>query len=478
MVADNQRNIIYINDAIKKMFSRSEQAIQIDLPSFSTAKLVGRSIDEFHQDPEHQAEMLRKLKQSHQTTINIGGRTFQLIVSPTFDAQGKRLGSTVEWLDITEKLNTERQIRGIIQEAIEGAFNYKIQTNEHNDPFIQQLSSQINELLDTVKAPVDQLTQLLPALADGALHQQMDGSFQGKFKELKDSFNGSINNLRKMVADVASHSQQIRVGSDEIASGNNDLSSRIAEQAASLEETAASMDQMSSSIKQTADNSQQANQLSNQTHQLAIQGQQVVQQTSKAMEGINESSQKISEISSLIDSIAFQTNLLALNAAVEAARAGDQGRGFAVVAGEVRNLAQKTAEAAREIKGLIEESVEKANLGADLTQQSEQALNEILHSVSKVSDVINEIADASREQFNGIEQVNLAISQLDSVNQQNSALVEEVAAASSSMKEQAHALSDGMKFFKMEKSEMDDTASTQQEATTNEINLDDLDFMI
>jgi len=236
--------------------------------------------------------------------------------------------------------------------------------------------------------------------------------------------------------------------SHEIAQGNTDLSQRTEQQASSLEETASSMEEMTSTVRQNADNARQANQLAAGTREQAEQGGKVVSQAVTAMTGITESSNKIAAIIGVIDEIAFQTNLLALNAAVEAARAGEQGRGFAVVASEVRNLAGRSATAAKEIKELIEDSVVKVEQGSKLVDASGQTLEEIMTSVKKVSDIIAEIAAASMEQSEGIEQVNKAISQMDEMTQQNAALVEEAAAASESMGEQAGNLNEMVGFFK------------------------------
>ena len=235
----------------------------------------------------------------------------------------------------------------------------------------------------------------------------------------------------------------------EISQGNVDLSQRTEEQASSLQQTASSMEQLTSTVKQTADNAQQATRLSHTAHEEATKGGEVVGKTIEAMSEINAASKKIADIIGVIDEIAFQTNLLALNAAVEAARAGEQGRGFAVVAAEVRNLAQRSATAAKEIKGLINDSVEKVNHGTQLVDTSGQSLEEILNAVKKVNDIIAEIATASQEQSAGIDQINKAITQMDEVTQQNAALVEQAAAGSESLNDQAINLNQMMTVFKL-----------------------------
>ncbi|WP_319004549.1 methyl-accepting chemotaxis protein [Methylobacillus caricis] len=258
-----------------------------------------------------------------------------------------------------------------------------------------------------------------------------------------------IQELRKLVSEVRGSTDTMLVATSEIASGNADLSSRTESQASSLEETASSMEELTSTVRQNADNARQANQLVISASESAVKGGQVVDQVVDTMGSIKESSRKIVDIIGVIDGIAFQTNILALNAAVEAARAGEQGRGFAVVASEVRNLAQRSAAAAKEIKGLIGDSVEKVDIGNKLVDQAGITMNEIVTSVKRVTDIMAEITSASQEQSSGIEQVNIAIGQMDEMTQQNAALVEQAAAAAESLEEQAQKLSATVSAFKV-----------------------------
>ncbi|WP_063581339.1 methyl-accepting chemotaxis protein [Achromobacter ruhlandii] len=255
--------------------------------------------------------------------------------------------------------------------------------------------------------------------------------------------------LARTVATVRRGVDEINVGAREISAGNTDLSSRTEEQAASLEETAASMEELASTVKQNADNARQANQLAASASDVAERGGSAVAEVVNTMHGISASSRKISEIVSVIDGIAFQTNILALNAAVEAARAGEQGKGFAVVAGEVRSLAQRSAQAAKEIKGLIEDSVTKVGAGSQQVERAGATMQEIVASVKRVTDIMGEISAASEEQSSGIDQVNRAVSQMDEVTQQNAALVEEAAAAAGSLQEQAQRLAEAVAVFKI-----------------------------
>ena len=266
---------------------------------------------------------------------------------------------------------------------------------------------------------------------------------------LLDALGRMQDNLAKTVAQIRTGADTIATASSEIASGNLDLSSRTEEQASSLEETASSMEELTSTVKQNADNARQANQLAVSASDVAGRGGRVVSQVVDTMGEINTSSRKIVDIISVIDGIAFQTNILALNAAVEAARAGEQGRGFAVVAGEVRNLAQRSASAAKEIKSLIGDSVEKVDAGSKLVAEAGSTMDELVDGVKRVADIMAEITAASREQSDGIEQVNQAVTQMDQVTQQNAALVEEAAAAAESLQDQAKRLAQAVSVFRI-----------------------------
>ncbi|GIZ51132.1 methyl-accepting chemotaxis protein [Noviherbaspirillum aridicola] len=273
-----------------------------------------------------------------------------------------------------------------------------------------------------------------------SLGKARQGSLLHAMKQMRD-------NLARIVEEVRAGTETITTASSEIASGTQDLSSRTEQQASSLEETASSMEELTSTVKQNADNAQQANSLARSASEIAEKGGAVVEEVVATMGSINASSQKVVEIISVIDGIAFQTNILALNAAVEAARAGEQGRGFAVVAAEVRNLAQRSASAAREIKALIADSVDKVGQGARLVDGAGETMREIVTSVRRVTDIMAEITAASREQTSGIEQVSHAVSQMDQVTQQNAALVEQAAAAATAMQEQAARLADAVRVF-------------------------------
>ncbi|MBX3325109.1 MAG: methyl-accepting chemotaxis protein [Nitrospira sp.] len=299
-----------------------------------------------------------------------------------------------------------------------------------------------------LEACMAEAQQSLTALADGDLTHKVQGTYAGEMDKIKVSINTAISNLTDTIGTVRDTVEAVSSASEQITKGNDDLSKRTSEQASALEETAASMEEMTSTVKQNADNAKRADQLAIAARETADKGGAVTKKAVDAMGEINKSSKKIADIITVIDEIAFQTNLLALNAAVEAARAGEHGRGFAVVAAEVRNLAQRSATAAKEIKGLINESIQRVADGSELVDQSGKTLEEIVSSVKRVTDIIAEISAASQEQASGLDQVNKAVMSMDETTQQNAALVEETTSAAQSMREQARELLEQVQGFK------------------------------
>jgi methyl-accepting chemotaxis protein len=313
----------------------------------------------------------------------------------------------------------------------------------------------VNDIIEQVrihlKALINDTTMLSEAALDGNIQTRADvGKHHGDFRKIIEGINATLETIVTPIITVKSAVDSISTAAKEISAGNADLSHRTEQQAASLEETASSMEELASTVKQNADNAKQANQMALSASDVAIKGGNVVQQVVNTMTAINDSARKIVDIISVIDGIALQTNILALNAAVEAARAGEQGRGFAVVASEVRNLAQRSAAAAKEIKGLIGDSVEKVEDGSKLVGEAGKTMDEIVVSVKRVADIMSEIAAASAEQSSGIDQVNQAVTQMDEVTQQNAALVEQAAAAAESLEEQAATLSDTVANFRLD----------------------------
>ncbi|WP_205836407.1 methyl-accepting chemotaxis protein [Iodobacter violaceini] len=449
MIANNEREIIYMNKSVSSMLSAAQNELRKVLPQFDVSKLIGQNVDVFHKNPAHQRDMLANLRGTYTTEIVVGGHTFKLVANPVHDEQGVRQGTVVEWLDRTIEVAVESEIAGIVEAAaIHGDFS-KRASLEGKEGFTLKLCEGMNQLMSSNEKGLADVVRVLGALARGDLSETINDDYKGTLGQLKDDCNLTGERLSEIVMQIKDSVGLINTASQEIAAGNNNLSSRTEQQAASLEETASSMEELTGTVKQNAENARQANQLAIGASDIAVKGGGVVEQVVSTMSEINNSAKKIVDIISVIDGIAFQTNILALNAAVEAARAGEQGRGFAVVASEVRNLAQRSAAAAKEIKSLIGDSVVKVESGSRLVDEAGRTMQEVVTAVRRVTDIMSEISAASAEQSSGIEQVNQAVVQMDENTQQNAALVEEAAAAAESLEEQAGSLADAIAVFKV-----------------------------
>ena len=448
MVADPDGRIIYCNAAVLAMMRTAEADLRKVLPNFRADAILGSNFDIYHKNPAHQRNMLAGLKGNYKTEIVVGGRHFGLVASPILNAEGGRLGTVVEWRDRTAEVAIEHEVSEIISAAAAGDFGRRIDYHEMAG-FFKQISAGINTLLDTNSRALEDIGAMLQRLAQGDLTRKIDTDYHGTLGHLKDDANATVDNLQEIVFAIKNATDAINIAAQEIAAGNQDLSGRTEQQASSLEETASSMEQLTGTVKNNADNARNANELASQAQVVAEQGGQMVGQVVETMTAIHQSSSRIADIIGVIDGIAFQTNILALNAAVEAARAGEQGRGFAVVATEVRNLAQRSAAAAKEIKELISDSVSKVENGNRQVAQAGRTMDDVVSSIKRVARIMGDISSASREQSAGIEQVGLAVSQMDEMTQQNAALVEEAAAAAESLEEQARNLSQAVAVFKL-----------------------------
>lgn len=449
MVTDNERNIIYLNPAAITMMKHAESDIRKVLPKFDSSKLLGANMDAFHKNPAHQKDLLAKLTSTFRSEIHIGRLTFDVIVNAISNERGQRIGTVVEWKDRTAEVAIEQEVAKVVSGAVLGDFNQRINEGD-KEGFFLQLAEGVNELMETSSTGLNEVVRVLDALSRGDLTETISNNYSGTFGQLKDDSNSTVERLKEIVSQIHEASETINTAAKEIAAGNNDLSHRTEEQAASLEQTAASMEELTSTVQANSQNAKHANQLAVGATDIAGKGVKVVGQVISTMEEINESSRKVVDIISVIDGIAFQTNILALNAAVEAARAGEQGRGFAVVAVEVRNLAQRAAAAAAEIKALIGDSVEKVEDGTKLVAQAGKTMEEIVSAIRSVTVIMSEISAASMEQTSGIEQVNQAIGQMDDVTQQNAALVEQAAAAAESLEDQTQNLAVTVSHFKLD----------------------------
>ena len=471
MIANETNHIIYMNKAVINMLQAAESDLRKSLPNFSANNLLGQSIDNFHKNPAHQRSLLEKLSSTYTTTIKISNRVFKLTANPVFNDDGVRIGAVVEWKDRTAEVLVEQDIARIVEAAVQGNFAERIDEADKAD-FILVLAKGLNELTSTAETALSEINSVLSAVASGDLTERIEGNFAGLFGELKDSCNATAENLARMLGEIRHAAETINTAASEISEGNTDLSNRTEQQASNLEETASSMEELTGTVRQNSDNSRQANVLAAKASEVAVSGGQLIEQVVTTMASINESAQKISDIIGVIDGIAFQTNILALNAAVEAARAGEQGRGFAVVASEVRTLAQRSANAAKDIKALISDSVNKIRNGNDLVDKSGATMKDVVVSIKRVNDIMAEIAAASLEQSTGIDEISKAVNQMDEMTQQNAALVEQAAAAAESLLAQAEQLNDHVAKFKLDDAEEPRVViKSPKSAVTRQVNM-------
>jgi methyl-accepting chemotaxis protein len=449
MVADANHEVVYVNGRLLEMFKAAEADIKRDLPAFNVSTLIGTNIDSFHKNPAHQRGMLAQIKGAHKAEIKVGGRDFVFIANPVVGARGERLGTVVEWRDLTEELVLQGAIDQVVEAAGAGDFSKRIDATGMQGT-MAKLATGINQITKLVEEATQDLANMLGGLANGDLTGRITADYQGTLGNLTDSANQTADRLGEIVAQIQSASSEVENAAAEISAGTSDLSERTEQAASNLEETAASTEEMAATVKQNAESAKNANQLADDANQTAGKGGEVVAQAVTAMSAIEDSAKKITDIIGVIDEIAFQTNLLALNASVEAARAGEAGKGFAVVAQEVRQLAQRSAKAASDIKTLIQDSNGQVKDGAQLVNQAGKALTEIVGSVGKVADIVQEISSASQEQAAGVQEINGSVTSMDEMTQQNSALVEESTAAARALSNQASKLTELMAFFKLD----------------------------
>lgn len=448
MIADVHHKVVFLNPALQNLFRTSANELRQDLPQFDAEHILGSSMDIFHKQPHHQQQLLANLQTTHVANIKVGGRSFRLKASPVFNDQQQRIGTVVEWLDRTLEIQAEEEVARVIQATAQGDFSYQI-SEQGKAGFMLQVAQGVNQMTSLAGRSLNDISKVLQAIADGDLTQRVSGSYAGLFEELKQACHQTADRLGEMLGDIQTSALTIQQASSEISQGNQDLSSRTEQQASSLEQTAASMDELTQTVRMNAENAKVAYQLTENTREIAEKGGNLLNETMRTMAGINQSAEKIADIISLIDGIAFQTNILALNAAVEAARAGEQGRGFAVVAGEVRSLAQRAANAAKDIKELISASVEQIGHGNTQVLESGETMQNIVDAVRKVNGLMSDIANASNEQAVGLSEVSKAVASMDTMTQQNAALVEEATSAAVSLSSQADMLNEKVATFKL-----------------------------
>jgi methyl-accepting chemotaxis protein len=432
MIADVDCNIIYMNETVSAMMLRNEAELRKTLPQFDARTLIGRNIDVFHKNPSHQRHLLAALKTTYKTQIEVGNLHFGLMANPILDAQGTRLGSVVEWADRTAEVGVEREVAAIVESAAQGDFSQRL-AMQGKSGFFANLSSGMNQLLDTSERGLTDVAELLAAFAEGDLTKRIDRDYQGLFAQVKDSANSTAGSLTRVLGEVRSAADALTGAANQVSATAQSLSQAASEQAASVEETSSQIDVMSASISQNSDNARVTDGMATKASKEATDGGGAVSQTVVAMKQI---AAKIG----IVDDIAYQTNLLALNAAIEAARAGEHGKGFAVVAAEVRKLAERSQEAAREIGELAGSSVSTAERAGKL-------LDEIVPNIQKTSELVQEIAAASTEQSESVVQIGGAMGQLSKATQQNASASEELAATSEELSGQAEQLQKAIAFF-------------------------------
>ncbi len=445
LIAGADGCVAYANPAMRNLLAQYRPTLARYLPHADLDQLEGQPLAQLQ--PERSLDPAR-LDAIDQRELAFGSAVFVQVAAPVVSPEGERLGVVVEWRDRSQEVAVEAEVGEVIEAAAAGDLSRRIEVAGKSG-FFRGLAEGVDGMLDANAGTMADVQRVLAALARGDLTQRITADYRGVFGRMRDDTNATVERLTETMQRVQAAVAAIRTAAREIAAGNSDLSARSEQQAASLEETAASMEELTSTVKNNAESSNQARQLATGAADVAARGGAVVEQVVEQMDGITAASKRIENIISVIDGIAFQTNILALNAAVEAARAGEQGRGFAVVASEVRALAQRSAEAAKEIKGLIGNSTERVDQGAALVAQAGGTMQEIVDAVRRVSDLMAEISAASQEQSTGIEQVNQTITHMDGVTQQNAAMVEEASAAAHSLQEQADELAEVVAVFRM-----------------------------
>jgi len=447
--SDQTNRLVYMNKAAHDLWQAIAEAIAARFPGLRADAMFGTSLADYFEDDEVRAAFRAKLDGSRTFDTLLGGRHLHFTATPIYDEDGVYIGRVTQWIDRSAEALAERDIAGLIAAATAGDFSRRMELAGKSG-FFRQIAEGLNRLLDIVSTGLADVAGVLEAIAEGNLSRTIEGEYQGTFGQLKEDTNTTVARLREVVGRILEVSAAIDSAAGEIATGNSDLSARTEQQAASLEQTSSSMEQLNATVGQNASDAEQANSLTQQVNAVAGESGARVRQLVSTMSRIAASSRQIADIIGVIDGIAFQTNILALNASVEAARAGEQGRGFAVVASEVRNLAQRSASAAKEIKELITGSVSQIERGAALAGEAGSSMEEMVRSFERVAALIEAIARASREQSSGIEQIARAVAQMDEMTQQNAALVEEAAAAAESLTEQTHTLAQTVAVFRLD----------------------------
>ncbi|MFT5368511.1 MAG: methyl-accepting chemotaxis protein [Candidatus Latescibacterota bacterium] len=449
MLCDPDLVITYANPAVVEMLSLYEGKLREAFPGLDLNNVVGTCIDVFHKNPSHQRRLLADISSlPYKTEISVSGLEFGLTLIALLDEEGNYIGNAVEWTDFNDRARYKAEV-GRLFESVQGGSLSDRGDLEILSEIYQPMMKSINEIIDATVAPIQEASTVLELLANRDLTARVVGDYLGDHAKIKDAVNTAANNLDQGLIQVSSSAEQVNAAAGQISTGSQSLAQGSSEQASSLEEVSSSLQEIASMTKQSSSNAQEAKALSENARISTEKGVDSMNRLSEAIDRIKESSDQTAKILKTIDEIAFQTNLLALNAAVEAARAGDAGKGFAVVAEEVRNLAQRSAEAAKNTADLIEGAVKNAENGVNLNQEVLGNLDEIKDQVNKVSAVMEEIATGSEQQNEGIAQITTGVDQLNVVTQQNAANSEESASASEELSSQATELSSLVAQFKL-----------------------------
>jgi len=424
MLADQTGTITYFNASLQEFLAELQPKIQQEIPEFTIDKLIGKNVACLFEKNQHIMQSLIGMKQAETFKFEFFGAQLQLLLSPIKDEQGNALGVVIEWQDIFQEMFVQENIQKLVDDASNGKLHSRVDTQQL-DGFYKTLAQNINALMDGLQHTLKDISILIGGLSTKDLTIQPENEHQGQYGWTIKSLVGGIQSLRESFCRVNNQATEVTQSADHVAKSNHDLSDSIRQQSRELLSTSSAMRVLTEKVSETAQQANSSNELALQTQKDVEQGNQSMQETIQAMHEINEVSEKITGIVTLIDSIAFQTNLLALNAAVEAARAGEHGRGFAVVAGEVRSLAQKSAEAAKDIKSLIDTTATKIAQGTSKVQNTGESLQGIIKQVHQMSENISGIADNAQSQSMQIEDVNQTITSLNQAANHNATLVME-----------------------------------------------------
>ncbi|MCZ8097892.1 MAG: methyl-accepting chemotaxis protein [Burkholderiales bacterium] len=439
MISDPDEQIVFMSSRLLALLRRLEPVFREANPDFSVEWMYGKHIDCYRTNPRLKRELLSDDGETRKVRYEVGGRTILVDLCYIYDQNRQRIGHTLEWRDVTAELQSQIEVARVVEAARRGDFTSRL-TLDDKTGFVRDIAGGLNDVFVTVDTVLNDLSDSVAALAQGDLTRGIDAPYEGLFGEVRDNLNATLARLAEIVSSIKTTTHDVATAAREINEGAGNLSRRTEDQASSLEETAATTEQLAASVKSTAGASRQAVSISQEARTVADTGGSIVNQAVEAMSRIESASQKIADITSVIDDIAFQTNLLALNAAVEAARAGEAGKGFAVVASEVRTLAQRSSVAAKDITDLIQTSTAQVSDGVRLVRSTGDALGRILDASARVSGTVSDIAAASSEQSNGIEEMSQAIAHMDEMTQQNAALAEESAASAASLLQQIERL--------------------------------------